>query len=43
MKLAVTDDLRAWLGKLAGEANEAAAKGDMGRVLAIAKNLEIWA
>ena len=38
MKRAITDDLQAWLGKLAGEANEGAAKGDMGRVFAIAKN-----
>ena len=40
MKRAITDDLQAWLGKLAGEANEAAAKGDMGRVFAIAKKLK---
>ena len=40
MKRAITDDLQGWLGKLAGEANEAAAKGDMGRVFAIAKKLE---
>ena len=39
MKRAITDDLQAWLGKLAGEANEAAAIGDMGRVFAIAKKL----
>ena len=32
--------LQAWPGKLAGEANEAAAKGDMGRVFAIAKKLK---
>ena len=31
MKRAITDDFQAWLGKLAGEANEVAAKGDMGR------------
>ena len=37
-KRAITDDLQAWLGKLAGEANEAAVKGDMGLVFAIAKN-----
>ena len=40
MKRAITDDLQAWLGKLAGEANETAAKGDMGRVFAIAKKLK---
>ena len=32
MKRAIPDDLQAWLEKLAGEANEAAAKGDMGIV-----------
>ena len=41
MKRAITDDLQACLGKLAGEANEAAAKGDMGRVFAIAKKLKL--
>ena len=40
MKGAITDDLHAWLGKLACEANEAAAKGDMGRVFAIAKKMK---
>ena len=40
MKRAITDDLHAWLGKLAGEANEAGAKGDMGRVFAVAKKLK---
>ena len=40
MKRAITDDLQAWLGKLAGETSEAAAKGDMGRVFAIAKKLK---
>ena len=40
MKRAITDDLQAWLGKLASEANEPAAKGDMGRVFAIAKQLK---
>ena len=34
---AITDDLQAWPGKLASEANEAAAKGDVGCVFAIAK------
>ena len=37
MKRAITDDLQAWLGKVAGEANEAAAKDDMGGAFAIAK------
>ena len=32
MKRAITEDLQAWLGKLASEANEATAKGDMSRV-----------
>ena len=40
MKRAITDDLQAWLGKLTGEANNAAAKGDMGHVFAIAKKLK---
>ena len=37
IKRAITEDLQAWPGKLASEANEAAAKGDMSRVFAIAK------